>query len=64
MKLGTVYLNQRVTAKENTPLYDKGCRNGTIYYIGRGLVNVEFDYLGYVAALPPDEIEPQNNSAP
>lgn len=52
------YVDQRVTAKAGTEMYLKGCREGDIYYIGHVLVNVEFDYLGTVAALDPAHIEP------
>lgn len=58
MKLTDCYLTQRVTAKVGTPLYAKGCREGDVYYIGDHLINVEFDYLGTVAALSPDDVDP------
>ena len=58
MLISECQLQQRVKAKPDTLMYERGCREGDIYHVGEGLVCVEFDYLGYVAAVNPDDIEP------
>jgi hypothetical protein len=56
------YVGQRVRALPGTICHDKGCREGDVYYISsNGLVNVEFDYLGTVAAVYSWEIEEIKN---
>lgn len=60
MKLNDVYIGQRVKLNRDADLAKRTpeISEGDVYHIGVELISVEFDYLGTVAGLHPEDVTP------